>query len=361
MNSIVLLLVEILKQDFPSYEFVTANDGAEACKLAVKHSPVLILMDWEMPHMNGEAALIRLKGHKATSHIPIIILSAGASDERLRSALNNGAIDFIKKPIDDIELIARVQSALKLTDAISKLHEERDLLEIANQQNISILNAILPAQILDKIQRFGSMPPKNYKNCAVIFIDLVDFTEKSSQMSPARLLRELNDLFTNFDAIMQQYQCTRIKTIGDAYLAVCGLFDEDIDVSECSLNAAIEIRECVKQRNELNQIKWELRIGIYHGDVIGSAVSTSNLSFDVFGETVNMASRFEYMCDPMQINVSETIFNNLRDRYKFVARTSRLVKGKGVTPMYYYHKLLVNKEKQESESLEAQITLPMFS
>ena len=120
-------------------------------------------------------------------------------------------IDFIKKPIDDIELIARVQSALKLTDAISKLHEERDLLEIANQQNISILNAILPAQILDKIQRFGSMPPKNYKNCAVIFIDLVDFTEKSSQMSPARLLRELNDLFTNFDAIMQQYQCTRIR------------------------------------------------------------------------------------------------------------------------------------------------------
>lgn len=349
MKSVVLLLVELLKQNYPDFEFLTANDGAEACKVAVKKKPNLILMDWEMPHMNGETALTRLKQHNITNHIPVIILSA-STDERLRVALNKGAIDFINKPVNEMELVARVKSAMTLSDTLASLSEERNRLEIANDQYETILKAILPKPILEKVRLFGAIPPKNYKNCSVLFIDLVDFTAKSSHMSPARLLRELNDLFTNFDIIMKKYHCTRIKTIGDAYLSVCGLFDEDIDVSLNVILAAINIRDYVSKRNLENSIKWELRTGVYYGDVIGSAVSTTNLAFDIFGETVNMASRLEHTCEPMQINVSEDLFNHLKNRYKFVARSPRMVKGKGVTPMYYLHKELKTESKKKVKS-----------
>ncbi len=349
MVAVVMLLEELLKQNFPECRFVTAGDGAEACKKAVREKPDLILMDWEMPNMDGETALKKLKQHQQTSNIPVIILSATTDDKRLRNALDLGAIDFINKPINETELIARVKSAMILSDTLSKLSKERDLLENANAQNEAILKAILPKQILEKIVKFGSIPPKNYKNCAVIFIDLVDFTAKSSHMSPARLLRELHDLFTNFDIIMRKYQCTRIKTIGDAYLSVCGLFNDNLDVGQNVINAAVNIRDYVAKRNIGNSIKWELRTGVYYGDVIGSAVSTTNLAFDIFGETVNMASRLEHSCEPMQINVSEDIYHHLKDKYKFVARSPRMVKGKGITPMYYLHKPL---KKNSNKALE---------
>ncbi len=173
-----------------------------------------------------------------------------------------------------------------------------------------------------------------------MFVDMVDFTKKSSSMSPGTLLRELQDTFKQFDNVVQKHFCTRIKTIGDAYMAVCGMFNEVEDIEVEAVKAAIKIRDSIIERNKTNRIKWEIKIGMYSGDVICSSVSKTNLSFDIFGETVNMASRLQQTCDPMHINISKEMSNKLRNHYKLVERTAKKVKGKGAVPMFYVHKPL---------------------
>jgi class 3 adenylate cyclase len=113
-------------------------------------------------------------------------------------------------------------------------------------------------------------------------------------------------------------------------------------------SAAVKIREYIIERNKNSGIKWEIKIGLYDGDIIGSSVSPNNLNFDIFGETVNMASRFQAMCEPMQINVSESLSKPLSAAYKLITRVPKKVKGKGVMPMYYIHKALEKIEKEET-------------
>jgi len=132
-------------------------------------------------------------------------------------------------------------------------------------------------------------------------------------------------------------------------MAVCGMFDPPQNIALQAASAALKIRQYLNTRNQTSSIQWELKIGLYYGEVMGSSVSPTNLSFDIFGETVNMASRFQELCEPMQINVSETIKLHLEHHFKFIGRTARTVKGKGVMPMYYLHQPI----KKSSLPMEA--------
>ncbi|MCU4177370.1 adenylate/guanylate cyclase domain-containing protein [Carboxylicivirga sp. N1Y90] len=354
------LLSELLTKNDESYEVLTADDGIEGCKLAIKHRPDLILMDWEMPKMNGIQAITNLKRNDFTKDIPVIIISASSSTSKIKVALNAGAIDYINKPIEETELMARVNAALTLSATIKNLTEQRNQLIRTNHKNDSILRSILPEPILNQIKDYGSIPPKQYQNCVVIFVDMVDFTSKSDQMSPGTLLRELHETFNEFDKVIDDHHCTRIKTIGDAYMAVCGMFRHPKNVAREAVSAAVKLRQAIVERNKTNHIQWELKVGLYAGDVICSSVSTTNLSFDIFGDTVNMASRLQDMCEPMQINISKRIKEEVEDQYHIIDRTPRTVKGKGVVPMFYlHHPIKPNDSKKEKENSVNRI--PLFA
>lgn len=334
---LIALLGELISKSEPNAKLLSAGNGIEACKQAVRHLPDLILMDWEMPQMNGIQAVTNLKRNELTKDIPIIMLSGSSSSENIKKALDSGAIDYLNKPIEETELMARVNAAMTLSSTIRNLKDQRNQLILTNHKNDSILRSILPGPILMQIKEYGSVPPKRYRNNVVMFVDMVDFTSKSGNMSPGTLLRELQDTFNEFDKVIEKHYCTRIKTIGDAYMAVCGMFDELENVELEAVTAAVKLREAILKRNETNRIKWELKIGLYSGDIICSSVSNTNLSFDIFGETVNMASRLQDACEPMQINVSEKIKDNIIDNYTIIERTPRKVKGKGIVPMFYVH------------------------
>lgn len=347
------LISTVIRNNEPFRTIITANNGEEACRQAVRHQPDLVILDWEMPDIDGWEVLRILKKNELTKDLPVILMSGVSFTDKIKEAFSVGAADFIPKPIHPEELQARAEAVLTNYANFKSLKDHANQLTLANLKNERILKSILPLPILMQIKEYGSIPPKRYKDCVAIFVDMVDFTTKTGKMSPGVLLRELHELFTGFDKVIDEHFCTRIKTVGDAYIAVCGMFYTPGNIEIEAASAAVKIRDYIIERNKNSEIKWELKIGLYNGDIIGSSVSPSNLNFDIFGETVNMASRFQAMCEPMQINVSESLSKPLSEAYKLVTRVPKKVKGKGVMPMYYVHKPLKEIEKKEAVLIPA--------
>jgi class 3 adenylate cyclase len=146
---------------------------------------------------------------------------------------------------------------------------------------------------------------------------------------------ELNDLFTAFDDIMNRHKCERIKTFGDGYMAVCGLPEKDENHALNIARAAVDICKYLENRMPSHNIKWRVRIGINSGKVTGGIVGVRKYLYDIFGDTVNTASRMETNSEPMRINCSETTYAILKDKFKFTERGTAFVKGKGEMKMYF--------------------------
>lgn len=198
-----------------------------------------------------------------------------------------------------------------------------------------LLLNILPKKVADNLKRTGETPPVRYEDVSVYFSDVVGFTNMSTKYDPDALIAELNEIFTMFDNIMDKYQCERIKTIGDAYMAVCGMPEKNNDNARLMTLAAIEIRDMMNKRNEGKEIKWEIRIGINTGRVVGGVVGVKKYIYDVFGDTINTASRMESNSIPMQINVSCDTYEKIKDKFVCREREEIEVKGKGLMKMYF--------------------------
>ncbi len=348
-----LAIIEYIKEALTSsnsfFKFIVAHDGHEAYNLAKENIPDVVIINRSLPVMSGVEVLIRIKRNPSTKDIPVIVTTTQTSHDKLQSLIDNKAFNYIKKPINTQELLVIFNNALILSNALQKLKEHKQTLFAEKQKSESILKALLPAKIIHDIKKTGYSSPKKYQDVVVIFIDLVDFTSKTTTMSPRRLIKELGEIYSAYDEIISKCNCTRIKTIGDAYLATCGLPNENKDAILTSAKAALEVRNYIINRNMSSPVKWSIRIGMYYGDVIGSLVSSSNYTFDIFGNTVNTAARYQSMCDPMQINIPKSMKDVLQDKYKIVERLPRKVKGKGLMPMYYLHNPLptINIPKKE--------------
>ncbi|PRZ02236.1 adenylate/guanylate cyclase domain-containing protein [Marinilabilia salmonicolor] len=319
-------------------DFQRARDGYETYRCALETSPDIILLDWEMPEISGMEALKNLKLNPKTQDIPVIIISSFSSSDKVKEALEAGAIDYVRKPIETDELIARVSSAMTLANTLRELKVQKQQLETEQKKTHHILKNILPAEIVKSLKSGVVIQPRPYRNVTIIMADLVNFTEKATRMSPRKLLDELRIIFTKFDEISQKHNCVRIKTIGDAYMGVSGMFSNSKEHALRAAKMACEMRDFIRDRNKQNGIQWELRIGLNSGEIIAGFISEHNLSYDIFGDNVNITARMQTYSGPMQINVSESTRKLLEPHYNFVRRVPQRVKGKGMIEMYYLHK-----------------------
>ena len=214
---------------------------------------------------------------------------------------------------------------------------EKNLKIINIEKEISerLLLNILPLKVANDLKTKQKTEPELFNDVTVFFSDIVGFTQISSMLDPKMLIDELNDIYTEFDNIMEKNSCERIKTIGDAYLAVCGLPVPNKNHAENIINASVEILRYMTQRNEISDIIWEIRIGVHTGKVIAGVVGVKKYIYDVFGDSINTASRMQTNGKPMKINVSESTYNILKDRFRFIARETLSVKGKGNMNMYF--------------------------
>ncbi len=230
--------------------------------------------------------------------------------------------------IMETQKIALGEANLELLEVTEALQEEKHKTE-------KLLLNILPAQVAEELKTTGKSIPVCFENVTVFFSDIVDFTKIASGLPPRIVIEELSDIFTNFDYIFHRNQCERIKTIGDAYLSVCGMPEANDEHARNILNAALEARDYMHNRNKSSKLKWTMRMGIHSGQVVGGIVGVEKYIYDIFGDTINTASRMERYSEPMQINVSEDTRNRTMDYFNFIPRPETEVKGKGKINMYF--------------------------
>jgi adenylate cyclase len=219
--------------------------------------------------------------------------------------------------------------------ANSELEQANKLITLEKEKADQLLLNILPARVANDLKETGKTEPESFENVTVYFSDIVGFTTTSSQLEPHFLIEELNAIFTAFDNIIEKNDCERIKTIGDAYLCVCGMPEENPHHAENIVKSATEILKYLKQRNLKTQIQWRIRIGIHTGKVVGGVVGVKKYIYDVFGDSINTASRMESNSEPMKINISETTYQLVKDKFKVIERGPLFVKGKGEMKMYF--------------------------
>jgi adenylate cyclase len=189
--------------------------------------------------------------------------------------------------------------------------------------------------VVNELKINGKAKPERFDEVTVYFSDVVGFTNMSTNLDPEFLIDELNEIFTSFDDIMIKHHCERIKTIGDAYMAVCGLPEKDDNHAFNILSASKEIIQFLDNRNENSELKWRIRIGVNSGKVVGGIVGIRKYIYDIFGDSVNTASRMESNSEPMRINVSESTMVLAKNHFHFTERDEIEVKGKGKMKMYF--------------------------
>jgi class 3 adenylate cyclase len=216
-----------------------------------------------------------------------------------------------------------------------RISEAYDIIKQEKEKSDRLLLNILPVKVADDLKRTGQTTPESFPDVTVLFSDLVGFTKLSSVLDPKALIDELNDIFTAFDNVIEKNGCERMKTIGDAYLAVCGIPEANGNHAENIVNSAVDIVNYMKARNKRSKTKWEIRVGIHTGKVVGGVVGVKKYIYDVFGDTINTASRMESNSEPMRINVSETTYQIIKNKYVFLPREPVDVRGKGRMKMYF--------------------------
>ncbi len=194
---------------------------------------------------------------------------------------------------------------------------------------------MLPAKVVQELRTQGFCKPQLFPEVSILFSDFVGFTDASSVLSPGQIISELNVLYSAFDQIMAQHGCERIKTIGDAYLAASGLPEAHPDHAMAMVSAAREMVGFVARRNVEGGLQWNLRVGIHSGSVIGGIVGSTKYLYDIFGDTVNIASRMEHLSEPGKINISRVTRDLVVDRIPLEKRRVAEVKGKGEMDMYF--------------------------
>ncbi len=209
--------------------------------------------------------------------------------------------------------------------------------EIAEEKQRSdeLLLNILPQEVAEELKLNGYSKAHRYDEVSVLFTDFVNFTKISEQLGVEELLNELNINFTAFDKIMERHGLEKIKTIGDAYLAVCGLPVNDERHAQNTVNAALDILEFVQKRKQEVPYGLDIRIGINSGSLIAGIIGVKKFAYDIWGDTVNTAARMEQSSLPGKINISEATYNLVKNDFICTARGKLQAKGKGEMEMYF--------------------------
>lgn len=211
--------------------------------------------------------------------------------------------------------------------------QQKQLADEERKKTDTLLLNILPTEVADELKTNGESKARSFDSVTVLFSDFVNFTTICEQLSPSELVFELNKCFAAFDKIMDQNELEKIKTIGDAYLAVCGLptVCEDHAVKACK--AAKEILQWIN--NPANECKFEIRIGLNSGPVIAGIVGLKKYVYDIWGDTVNTASRMESSSLPGKINISESTYQLIKNNFACEYRGEIEAKNKGYINMYF--------------------------
>jgi len=203
-------------------------------------------------------------------------------------------------------------------------------------ENVRLLHGILPHQVASELKLNGYVEPVHFEDTAVLFTDFVRFSQSSAMLPPAEVIRRLDLYFTEFDRIISLHGLEKIKTIGDSYMAVAGVPEPHSNPVAAACNAALEIADSARRISEsFGPEGWQMRTGIHVGPLMAGVIGKQKFSYDVWGATVNFASRMESSSEPGRINVSADVQSRVSDHYLWEPRGSIPVKRLGPAEMFF--------------------------
>ena len=316
------------------YQVEMAEDGEQALEKLHAQSFDVVFLDLVMPKMNGFEVLHYMKADSKMQHLPVIVVSAEDDMESVVRCIEMGATDHLCKPFEPALLHARVNASL----ATKRLHDQEvayfKLIQAERQKSERLLLNILPKPIADRLKQGEETIADNFDEVTVLFADIVGFTNLSEQMSPTELIILLNKVFSSFDQLAEQHRLEKIKTIGDAYMVVGGLPVPRPDHAEAIAEMALDMQKEVASLSTEAGHPLSIRVGIATGPVVAGVIGTKKFSYDLWGDTVNIASRMESHGIAGGIQVTAATYAHLKDQYLFEERGTIEVKGKGEMQTY---------------------------
>jgi adenylate cyclase len=317
------------------HQVVTAANGASALELVATQEFDLVLLDLIMPKMNGFDVLRRLKATEHTSHVPIIVISALDELDSVVRCIESGAEDYLTKPFSPVLLRARISASLekkRLRDREKKFIQD---LEQERQRSESLLLNILPQIVVDRMRDGEKVIADRIADATILFCDLVGFTALSQELSADRTVELLSRIFSAFDRLAVEHGVEKIKTIGDAYMAAAGVPEPQTDHVLRIATLAPRMLETVDAIAKETGLKLQARIGIHTGPIVAGVIGTHKFVYDVWGDTVNTASRMESRSLAGQIQISAATRAALGDRFELEPRGTVDIKGKGMMETYF--------------------------
>jgi class 3 adenylate cyclase len=327
------LLARQLARDGHAVE--TVASGREGLALVGERSFDLILLDVLMPEMIGYEVLSKLKHDARTAEIPVIMISALDEMESIVRCIEAGAVDYLPKPFAPALLRARIRASLEnklLRDRERAMMEE---IRLAKERNESLLLSILPRAVVDRINDGAGMVADHIPEATIVFADIVNFTPFSGRLSPSDVVGVLNRIFSAFDRLVDQHRAEKIKTIGDGYMVAVGIPEPCDDHAGIAARLSLTMLGSFARLRAEMDAPIELRIGIHTGPAIAGVIGERKFAYDIWGTTVNIASRMESHGAPGRVHVSKAVADRLAGQFNVVPRGAVEVKGAGLMETFW--------------------------
>jgi class 3 adenylate cyclase len=217
------------------------------------------------------------------------------------------------------------------------IQAERSYIKERDKADQLLLN-ILPEAVANELKEKGKAEARDYAHASVLFTDFIGFTAIAEKMTPVKLLQELDFCFSEFDRICDKYDLERLKTVGDAFMACAGLPEPNPAHAIRCVRAAIEMRDFMAayqaQKKKMGEPSWDVRIGVHSGPVVAGIVGQKKFAYDIWGDTVNLASRMESAAVAGQVNISRTTYDLVKTEFRCEARGEISIKNRGTVEMF---------------------------
>lgn len=313
----------------------TARNGEDALRLLRQEPDIsLVLLDFHMQGLKGPEVCAHMRRIPAHTDTPVIIVTSSTKEEDIVRSFEAGAVDLIRKPYSRVEFLARVSTQLKLRSSMKQV-------KALQKEEERLLHATLPERVAKRMLAGEINPIDNVPQATVIFTDLVGFTDLATHYKPDKFAQVLTDMYDGYDRIARNCGLEKVKTIGDAYVAVAGIDQTKKDHALQAVLAAMGLCNFTKELAGRLRAPVNVRIGIDTGPVVAGVIGADRLAWDIWGQTVNNAAHLEASGLPGRIQISEHVKSQLPDHVKLEERSGVTIKGKGETTTWLIEALKV--------------------
>ncbi len=325
-----------------------AENGRQALEKLRAESFDLVLLDILMPELDGYQVLEQMKQDSSLRDIPVIIISAQDELESIIHGIELGAEDYLPKSFDPVLLKARIDASLEK----KRLRDQEKMylceIKLEREKSDRLLLNVLPASVAERLKRNEEVADY-FEQVSILFADIEGFTSYSAGKPPRVLVRLLNDIFSTFDELTEKHGLEKIKTIGDAYMVASGLPTPRQDHLEAMADMALDMQAAMGMLRQKDAFDLQLRIGMNTGPVVAGIIGLKKFSYDLWGDTINVASRMETAGLAGKIQVTEEVYRRLKDRYSFQERGPVEIKGRGEMLAYFLEAREQLRQTRDSE------------